>query len=649
MSGSLHLYRRSSGVYVVRLFVPERLWPAVGKREVHRSTGCRDLGLAKIVAAELVCEWRRSIETLRHMDLQKIQAGSLKLLGDGLIPLTEFASECGGTVAEVARRLRDRQARFYVRAKNWQGWHCLDLHEALDHEQDTLGEVSVVVDPVRLRRAGESINTSAELSLRFPEELEPLFDGAQVVSVCVFLTGQSYSEGFVCELPGVSLSIGDVLVKRTDAQSLIGSVVDLVRRSPVKLSQIEGASADGPSFSSCFDEYVSSKVGVRFKQDTARRKLEVKSIFIELMGDLPLKAIDRPMLKSFATLIKGIPAERGKVKAKYRIYEKSISELIEFGKDNSLPTLTSNAQRQLLLELTYFFKWAVTEKMIAETPAKDLSADAASRVGRVKRRQHDVRKALTPAHLAGVFGQVWYANGVGSRTAKGRFYSYRPHYYWLPLLAIYAGGRLNELSQLYLDDIKSEEGVAYIDFNLVGAGKLDLDGLDMAAVESDKSLKNTSSFRLVPIHKELIRLGFLDYVSALRDAGRGRLFEELKHDAVKGYGKQAGKWFNDSLLGKSLGVPRDGTITFHSLRHNFASALGRSTAGSNQRADLMGHQRAGFMGKVRYEKSTLAELKACIDQVEYRGLPSIAAFDVAQGIEALCHAVELKQSRKGAH
>lgn len=647
MSGSLHLYRRSSGVYVVRLIVPERLWSAVGKREVHRSTGCRDLGLAKIVAAELVCEWRRSIETLRHMDLQKIQAGSLKLLGDGLIPLTEFAAECGGTVADVARRLRDRQARFYVRAKNWQGWFCPDLHEALDHEQNALGEVSVVVDPVKLRRAGEASSTSSELSLRFPEELEPIFDGAQAVSVCVFLTGQSYSEGFVCELPGVGISIEDLLIKRADALSLVGSVLSLVQQSP-KSAQPDGSSSGGPSFGACFDQYVASGTGVRFKPDSARRKLDAKNIFIELKGDLPLQAVDRVVLRDFANRIKDIPDDRGKVKAKYRLEQVSMAELIDFGKKNQLPTLTPNAQRKLLEELSYFFNWAITEQMITTSPAVGLAVEAVSKVGRVKRREQDARKALTQAHLAGVFGQVWFAKGVGRRTAKGKFYSYRPFYFWLPLLAIYSGGRLNELSQLYLDDIKSEDGVAYIDFNLDGDGKLDLDEMDEEVVEGDKSLKNTSSFRGIPIHKELIRLGFLDYVAALRNAGRKRLFEELKHDSVKGYGKPSGKWFNDTLLGKRLGIPRDGTTTFHSLRHNYASALGRTAAGSNQRADLLGHQRKGSTGDVRYDKGSRAELKACIDQVEYPGLPSIAVFDVAQGVEALSHAVELKKTRKGA-
>lgn len=624
----------------------------MGKREVHRSTGCRDLGLAKIVAAELVCEWRRSIETLRHMDLQKIEAGSLKLLGDGLIPLTEFAAECGATVADVARRLRERQARFYVRAKNWQGWHCLDLHEALDHEQDTLGEVSVVVDSVRLRRAGEPSNTSAELSLRFPEELEPLFDGAQAVSVCVFLTGQSYSEGFVCEFPGISVTVGDLLVKRADVQALVGSIVDQMQASRIPFAPTETKAPVDPVFSATFDRYVKFGEGFDFKSETARRKIDVKNIFVELQGDLCLRSIDGLVVRDFAMRIKQIPTQRDKVRSKFGLQGASITELIECGRQNRLPRLTAKSQRKMLEELSYFFNWASEQSLIQAIPTKGLAKRVSPKVGVTKLREQDARHQLSADQLASVFGLDWFANGVGRRAAKGNFYGYRPHYYWLPLMAIYAGGRLNELSQLYLDDIKSDGGVAYFDFNLIGDGKVDADEADNGdedeAVGSDKSLKTTSSFRMVPIHAELIRLGFLEYVDALRSAGRVRLFEELKHDPVKGYGKAAGKWFNDRLLGKRLGIARDGRTTFHSLRHNFASALSRSAATDIQRADLMGHKREGSTTDRRYTKTEMLELKACIDQIRYNGLPVIQAFDVAQGLEALADAINLKQSRKGA-
>jgi hypothetical protein len=56
--------RRTSGIYFVRLYMPARLKAAVGKGEIHRTTGCRDYRLAKIVAAELAAHWHRSIQAV---------------------------------------------------------------------------------------------------------------------------------------------------------------------------------------------------------------------------------------------------------------------------------------------------------------------------------------------------------------------------------------------------------------------------------------------------------------------------------------------------------------------------------------------------------------------------------------------------------
>ena len=50
MASAQYLYRRESGIYFVRLCVPTRLKAAVGKGEIHRTTGCRDYRLAKIAA-----------------------------------------------------------------------------------------------------------------------------------------------------------------------------------------------------------------------------------------------------------------------------------------------------------------------------------------------------------------------------------------------------------------------------------------------------------------------------------------------------------------------------------------------------------------------------------------------------------------------
>lgn len=121
MSGAQYLYRRPNGIYFVRLCVPTRLKVAVGKGEVHRTTGCRDYRLAKIVAAELAAHWHRSIQALERMDITKIKAGSIKLLGDGYVALTEAATALGSTPLALATQLISRNAHFFIEAQGWIG------------------------------------------------------------------------------------------------------------------------------------------------------------------------------------------------------------------------------------------------------------------------------------------------------------------------------------------------------------------------------------------------------------------------------------------------------------------------------------------------------------------------------------------------
>ena len=51
-------YRRPSGIYAVRLYIPERLQPYFHKKEIHISTGSRRLQVAKIIASELKARCR---------------------------------------------------------------------------------------------------------------------------------------------------------------------------------------------------------------------------------------------------------------------------------------------------------------------------------------------------------------------------------------------------------------------------------------------------------------------------------------------------------------------------------------------------------------------------------------------------------------
>jgi integrase len=145
--------------------------------------------------------------------------------------------------------------------------------------------------------------------------------------------------------------------------------------------------------------------------------------------------------------------------------------------------------------------------------------------------------------------------------------------YWLPYLALYQGARLEELAQLRVEDIKAEDGVHY----------LDIHGRD------GRKVKTATSERRVPLHPEIIRLGFLNHVEAQRTAGEERVFSELSQDTHGAWSGAYSKRFGRHL--RAIGIT-DRRLTFHSLRHSWASAA-RAAMSEEHRHELGGWSGGG--------------------------------------------------------
>ena len=128
-----------------------------------------------------------------------------------------------------------------------------------------------------------------------------------------------------------------------------------------------------------------------------------------------------------------------------------------------------------------------------------------------------------------------------------------------------------------------------------------------------KSLKNQSSRRILPIHSELIRMGFLEFVEQAAKEGRDKLFSDgLTYNPKKGWGSNATHFFcrfpseSTSASGYffKCGIrERDATgktdrKNFHSFRHTFTD-LAREAGGEAYLVlpDLTGHSR-GREGQV---------------------------------------------------
>ncbi len=382
-------------------------------------------------------------------------------------------------------------------------------------------------------------------------------------------------------------------------------------------------------FSQLFEFYKRSRT---WSEGQIRRMTTEAGFFSDLMGDPELGEIELETIDQYASRLAQLPSNIYRARQRFGM-DTSIDELIHIAEREGLDLKNETTVKNHIGRLSEILGFGARKHMLRFNPASDYKR----RDGRFNvPRAQDERHAFTSHELSLIFAQDWFTTGTSSFTRTG-WTKWRPHYYWLPLLGLFTGGRINELSQLYLVDIvQSEAGQWFLDFNLMGADKVD---------ESDKSLKTANARRVVPLHNRLVQLGLPEYVQALRKAGHTRLFPELKRDAVKGYGKPASSWFNERFLGRTLGIERNGMKTFHSFRHTFLTATERQGIPERVMAQLAGHQRGDTESYTRYAKDRDADqLAPVINGLAFPETDGIAPFIASDGIRAIRCAERQKDS-----
>lgn len=143
--------------------------------------------------------------------------------------------------------------------------------------------------------------------------------------------------------------------------------------------------------------------------------------------------------------------------------------------------------------------------------------------------------------------------------------------FWAPLIAVHMGLRSEEVLQLYLADIEVIDDIPCIVLRQ-GPGQ---------------SLKSMASRRTIPIHDNLLKLGFMELVAMLERAGEPRLFPWLERsESKKTYTETFSKRF--TKYRKDYGI-YDAQRDFHSFRTTFNHLLIQTECPDTQRRALMGH------------------------------------------------------------
>jgi integrase len=166
-----------------------------------------------------------------------------------------------------------------------------------------------------------------------------------------------------------------------------------------------------------------------------------------------------------------------------------------------------------------------------------------------------------------------------------------PGAYWMPLLGLYSGARVGELGQLEVADILNDKEGHWVSIHKRVPGSV---------------LKTKNSERVIAIHPELMRLGFLDYVQDLRDAGAIKLFPILPRTASRSRGANFSQWFGE--FRRASGIT-DRYPDFHSLRHNARQSMRDAGIDSRLADAVTGHASKGGTGDVVYARSVAPERK----------------------------------------
>jgi integrase len=318
-------------------------------------------------------------------------------------------------------------------------------------------------------------------------------------------------------------------------------------------------------------------------------------LFIERHGDLPVASIKRRHAREFRDALQDMPRHRTG-----ELLKATLPELAEWGRAHpDAPRLSKGTINKLIGGVQAVAVWARDQGVI---PDDVQWADPFAKM-RLGEDQSD-REPFSTAELKLLFATPVFTASERPKGGQGEAA------YWLPLLGLFTGARRGEIAGLTAADVGPEETSGHPVIILAENKR------------RNRSLKTQSSARTIPLHPELIRLGFMDFVEGIRRAhgDSAWLFSEIAPDR-KGGASGWSKWFSRYIRAHGI---KDKNNVFHSLRHNFKDALRAAKVPEDLNDALTGHSTRGSVGRsygakdivIRYGIPTLID---AISRIKYAG------------------------------
>lgn len=584
-----YLLRRGASYYA-RLKVPTDLAGIVGKQELVKALGTKDETEAKRLMWPVVDSWNRHFDDLRSR--REITAD------DKAVAVWRHYE---ATIERDERKRRAMPTPADIEAVEQRLFRRIDKGEI--GSADFIGMINAHTElELMLRARTDDANhrarrlaglkaalVSGDMKMIQPDVTDFITRNRLLVDVGSDEWRELSALMIRAEIEGLHRTL------ERDRGDFTGKPADPIVK-PLS-GTVREAAAPGETIMELFENYArENPKGIT--ADTLNQARRDIGTFVEHVGSTcPMRRIDKKAVREWKALLMRYPVKATETKA---FAGMSLAQIVKHNEEVGKPTLTPRTVNRYLSSLGAFCNWLVNHGYLDQNPTDGMALAKEKKKSTLPFTTDQMNTLFKSPLFTGCQSAAEW-----NKIAKPGNVKIRDHRFWVPLIMLFSGARPAEIAQLAVSDVREEHGHWIMHITTEGDG--------------DKSVKTDGSMRVVPIHAELIRLGFLDYHAGMKQAGQSRLFPLAERNSrgqmIADFSREFGRY----LI--RIGMKTGRGLSLYSFRHGAADALRRAGYLDENFGFILGHTKASTTGIYGImQQGVLAQRVELINSIAYPGL-----------------------------